>query len=132
MVYRHFADGFVRRLRSSAPVTWFAPLMGNSYDEDRVWQDFVDHGIRKAADQQPPKSAVAGCARLRRMMRTIEGPTNLDKECLTKTSPSCFVEPGCGRKLGLGKRMNLELAHSRLRRTRARASSAGTLATLPA
>lgn len=124
-------DAFVRRLRPSEPVTWFAPLMSNSYDEDRLRQNFVYHRIREAVDQQPSKLAVARSAGFRQMMRTIKAPANLGKERLAKPSQPCFVEPTCRRKLGLGLRMNLKLAHSRLRRTRTRASSADTGAMRP-
>lgn len=55
-----YADGFVRRLRPSVPVAWFATLMGNGDNEHSVRQHFVHNGIREAADQQPSKSAIAG------------------------------------------------------------------------
>jgi hypothetical protein len=82
---RNYADCFVRRLRPSAPITWFASLMGNGDDEHNVRQHFVHHGIGEAANQQPSKSAIAWGARLWGMKRTIEAPPYLIKEGLAKT-----------------------------------------------
>jgi hypothetical protein len=102
--------------------------------DTREWggsQGESDFCCNYSAIQGPHPVIARACARLRGVMGTIEATANLDKKCLTKTRQSCFIEPRSGCKLGLGKRMNLELAHGRLRRTRARASSAETGATRP-
>lgn len=101
-----YANRRVGGLVPSPPITGLAPLMCNSHDKDRVRQDLVNHGVREAADQQPPKSSVAGRSQVRGLTSPSEAPADFHKECFTKTPQLCFIKPSCGAKLGLGKRMN--------------------------
>ena len=100
-----FTYVLVEGLGSFAPITRFAPLMGNGDDEGTMRRDFIDDRVREPTQHQTPKPAVTGRARLRGMMHTVETTANLKKEVLSKTGQLCFIETSCAGKLGLGRRM---------------------------
>jgi hypothetical protein len=62
--------------------------MGNSQNKHHVRQNLVNDGIREAANQQPPESALARGARLRRIADAIKAPAYLNEECLPEISQS--------------------------------------------
>jgi hypothetical protein len=75
-------------------------------DKNSTGQDFVDHGIRETANQQPPKLPVAHRTRFWGALGAIKAVIHLVDEFSPKTRNARFVEPRCLAQFGLSERVN--------------------------